>query len=79
MSTTSVKVAFAFVVILAYPAASIARHTVTTAMNNAPIKTIDSRGHAKCVLDRATTLAAPDRAAYSVCWAPEDITDGPGV
>jgi hypothetical protein len=79
MSNTSVKVAFAFIVILAYPAASLARHAVTTAMNSAPIKTMDSSSHGKCVLDSSATIAAPNRAAYSVCWAPEDITDGPGV
>ncbi len=78
MSNTSVKVAFAFVVIFAYPAASLARHAVTTAINTVPIETIHS-GHGKCVLDGSATIAAPNRATYSVCWAPEDITDGPGV
>jgi hypothetical protein len=78
VSNTSVKVAFAFLVILAYPAASLARHAVTTAMKNVPIMTI-GRSHGQCVQGSPAPIAAPNRAAYSVCWAPEDIIDGPGV
>jgi hypothetical protein len=79
MSNTSVKVAFAFFVILAYPAASLARHAVTTAIKNVPITTIDRSGRGKCVQDSPAIATAPNRPAYSVCWAPEDINDGPGV
>jgi hypothetical protein len=79
MSNTSVKVAFAFFVILAYPAASLARHAVTTAIKNVPITTIDRSSRGKCVQDGPTIAATPNRPAYSVCWAPEDINDGPGV
>jgi hypothetical protein len=79
MSNTPVKVAFACFVILAYPAASLARHAITAATRNKPTAAVDQGSRGKCVLDRPTVAATPDRAAYSVCWAPEDITDGPGV
>ena len=79
MSNTSVKVAFAFFVILAYPAASLARHAVTTAIKNMPITAIDRSSRGKCVQDSPTIAAAPNRPAYSVCRAPADMNDGPGV
>jgi hypothetical protein len=78
VSNTSVKVAFAFFVILAYPAASLARHAVTTAIKNVPIMTGDRSRHGKCVLGSPAIAAVPNR-PNSVCWAPDDITDGPGV
>ena len=78
MSNTSVKVAFAFFVILAYPAVSLARHAVTTAIKNVLITTGD-RSHRKCVVGSPAIAAASNRPANSVCWAPDDITDGPGV
>jgi hypothetical protein len=78
MSNTSVKVAFALFVISAYPAASLARHAVTTAVRN--VQTVDSSSRGKCVLTSSPAAAVtPNRARYSVCRAPEDITDGPGV
>jgi hypothetical protein len=79
MSNTSVKVAFAFFVLLAYPAASLARHAVTTAIKNMPITTVDRSSRGKCVQDSPTIAAAPNRPAYSVCRAPADMNDGPGV
>jgi hypothetical protein len=79
MSNTSVKVAFAFFVILAYPAASLARHAVNTAIKNMPITTIDRSSRGKCVQDSPIVAAAPNRPAYTVCRAPADMNDGPGV
>jgi hypothetical protein len=78
MSNTSVKVAFAFFVVLAYPAASLARQTVSAATKNAPIATTDRGDHWQCFRRGPATAAAPNRHDRSVCWAPLD-TDGPGV
>jgi hypothetical protein len=88
MSNTSVKVAFAFFVILAYPAASLARHAITTAIKNTDSgsssngeKNMDSSNGGKCVLasPAATPSTAVDSTPRSVCWAPDDIIEAPGV
>jgi hypothetical protein len=79
MSNTSVKVAFAFFVVLAYPAVSFARHAISTATKNVPITTSSSPG--KCFRGSpvTATVAAPNPNDRSVCWAPQDTIDGPGV
>ena len=77
MSNTSLKVAFAFFVVLAYPAASFARHAISAATKNVPITTIDRSDRGQC-FQRSPTAAAPNRPDRSVCWAPLE-TYGPGV
>ena len=77
MSRISVKAAIAFVLILTYPAASFARHAVTTAVKRTPIAS--DPVHGKCLLGSSGSIAPPVRVPPSVCWAPEDMTDGPGV
>jgi hypothetical protein len=79
MSNISVKVAFAFFVVLTYPAASFAQHAGSAATTNVPITTIDRSGRGKCIQGNSATAAAPNRPDRSVCWAPRDTTDGPGV
>jgi hypothetical protein len=78
MSSTSVKVAFAFFVILAYPAASVAQHAISAATKNVPITTIDRSDHRQCFQRSPAAAAAPKRPDNSVSWAPLD-TNGPGV
>lgn len=79
MSNTSLKVAFAFFVVLAYPAASFARHgIISAATKNVPITTIDHTDHRQCSQRSPAAAAEPNRPVRSVCWAPLD-TDGPGV
>jgi hypothetical protein len=79
MSNISVKVAFAFFVVLAYPAASLAQHAASAPTTNVPITTIDRSGRGKCFQGSSATATAPNRPDHPVCWAPRDTTDGPGV
>jgi hypothetical protein len=84
VSNTSVKVAFAFVVVLASLAASSARDAGPVATRSVPNTTIDPGGVGKC-FQGSPAAAADTRHRHQnvhpngVCWAPQDITDGPGV
>ena len=79
MSNIPVKVASAFFVVLAYPAALFAQHVSSAATTNVPITTVDRSGRGKCFQGSSATATAPNRPDRSVCWAPQDTTDGPGV
>jgi hypothetical protein len=81
MSNTWAKVAFAFFVVVASPAASFARDTGSAATGNAPITTIDPSGARKCFQGSSATDPARNRPGivHSVCWAPRNTTDGPEV
>jgi hypothetical protein len=85
VSHPSVKVAFAFFVVLTSPAASLARDAGSAATGNVPITTIDPSGVGKCFQGSPATAAAHNRHrpqivhSTGVCWAPQDTTDGPGV
>src|SRR6266404_1002989 len=80
LSNTSVKVAFAFFVVLASPAASFAQHAGAAATGNVPIT---ARGVGKCFQGNPATTVTPSRPEIvrspSVCWAPRNTTDGPEV
>jgi hypothetical protein len=81
MLNTSVKIAFAVVVVLAFLVASFARHTGLATPRNAPTTTLGSGG--KCRQDNVATAAAHNPAELvhpgGVCWAPQNITDDPGA
>ena len=85
MSNSSVKVAFAFFVVLALPAALFAQHAGSAATGNVPITTSDPRAAGKCFQSSPATAAAHNRhrpeivRSNSVCWAPPNITNGPEV
>ena len=79
MSNTTIKVAFAFFVALASQTASSAEHAISAVPKSVPITTFDRTGPGKCVQRSPATAAAPKRPDNSVCWAPLDNTDGPGV
>jgi hypothetical protein len=85
MSNTSGKVAFAFFVVLASPPASFAQHASSAATGNVPITAIYPSAVGKCFQGSAATGAAHNRHrpvivhSTSVCWAPQNTTDGPGV
>jgi hypothetical protein len=85
VSNTSVKVAFAFFVVLASLAASSARDAGSVATGNMPIAKIDPSGVGKCFQGSRASAAAHSRHrpqivhSTGVCWAPQDITEGPGV
>jgi hypothetical protein len=80
--STSVKFAFALFAALA-SAASFAQHGRLMAARNVPITTPDSGGVGKCFQTSPATAAERDRAGFvhpdGVCWAPQSVTDGPGV
>ena len=82
MSNTSLKCAFALVVVLTSVAASLAHHAVA-ATRNTPNNTIDSSRAGKCFQGSSATAADHKRAEFvhsgGVCWAPESPTDVPGV
>jgi hypothetical protein len=78
MSSTSVKVAFAFVVALAYQTATSAGHAVSMVLKNVSSTTIDSSRTANCP-QRSPAAADETSSDNSVCWAPLDNTDGAGV
>jgi hypothetical protein len=81
MSHTSVKIAFALVVVLASVVASFAQHAGLATTRNAPITTLDSSRVEKCRQGNPATAATPDPAEFvhpgGVCRAPQNITDGP--
>ena len=80
MSNSSVKVAFAFFVVLALPAALFAQHAGSAATGNVPITTIDPSGVGKCFQGSSATVAAHSRhRPNSVCWAPRNTANGPEV
>jgi hypothetical protein len=85
MSNTSVKVAFAFFVVLASPAALFAQHAGSAATGNVPTTTIEPSGMRKCFQGSHGTAAAPNRDrpeivhSNGVCWAPRNSTNGPEV
>ena len=85
MSNTSLKAAFALIVVLALPAALFAQHAGSAATGNAPITTIDPSGVAKCFQDSSAIAAADSRQrpeivhSNGVCWAPQNTADGPEV
>jgi hypothetical protein len=84
VSNTSVKVAFAIFVAFASPVASFAQQAGSAATGNVPITTIDPGAVGKCFQASAATTAAHNRhrpvtVPTSVCWAPQNTTDGPGV
>ncbi|MDB5636741.1 MAG: hypothetical protein JWP51_1649 [Bradyrhizobium sp.] len=82
MSTISVRLAFALVVIFAALGASFARNTGSAATRNTPT-TIGSSEVRKCFQGSRATAAERNRAEFvhsdGVCWAPQTIIDGPGV
>jgi hypothetical protein len=59
MSNTPVKVAFACFVILAYPAASLARHAVTKAIKNMPATAMDHGNRGACVQESPAVAVVP--------------------
>jgi hypothetical protein len=84
MSHTSVKIAFALVVVLASLVASFAQHAGLSTTRNAPITTLGSAsGVGKCFRGSPDAASAHNRAEFlhpgGVCWAPQNITDGPGA
>jgi len=83
MSNTSVKVAFAFFVVLASAAASFARPAGSAAAENGPITIIDPSGVGKCFQASRATGGVHKRPrimrSTRLCWAPRDFTDGPEV
>jgi hypothetical protein len=80
VSNTSVKVAFAFFVVLAVPAALFAQHAGSAAPGNVPVTTIDPSGVGKCFQASPATTAVHNRhRPNSVCWAPRDTANGPEV
>jgi hypothetical protein len=83
MSNISVQFGFALVVVVASLAASFAQHAGLAATRKVPIAALGSRGVGKCFQGSAATPAAHNRAEFvhsnGVCWAPQNITDGPGV
>ena len=81
MLSNSVKVAFAFFVVLASPAASFARAAGQEEVTpNMPITT-DPSGARKCFQGSRAATAARNRPGivHSVCWAPRNTTGGPEV
>jgi hypothetical protein len=79
--SNSVKVAFAFFVVLASPTASLARAAGQEEVTpNMPITTNPS-GARKCFQGSRATAAARNRPGivHSVCWAPRNTTGGPEV
>ena len=73
MSNTSIKFALTAVVVAASLAAAFARHGGS----------ISSSGVGKCRQGNPATAAAHNPAEFvhsgGVCWAPQNITDGPGA
>ena len=84
MSNTSVKVAFAFIVVLASAHAFYAQHAGSAATGKMPITTFDPSG-GKCFQGSRATASAhvphrPEIVHFNgVCWAPQNDTDGPEV
>jgi hypothetical protein len=78
--STSVKVAFALVVVSSFVTASFAQRLVAT--RKVPITTPGSSG-GKCVQQSPAVAAAHNRAEFvhpdGGCWAPQDRTDDAGV
>ena len=84
MSNTSVKVAFAFIVVLASAHAFYAQHADSAATGKMPIATLDPSGGKCFQVGRATASAhVPHRPEIvhfnGVCWAPQNDTNGPEV
>lgn len=80
--STSVKFAFALFAAFA-SAASFAQHGRLAATRNVPISTPGSGEAGKCFQGSLATAAERNRAEFvhsdGVCWAPQSVTDGPGV
>jgi hypothetical protein len=83
MSNSSAKSAVALFVVLVPLAAAFARYASSQAARNVPIPTTGSPGVGKCFQGSPATAAEHVRGGLvhpdSVCWAPQDITDDPGV
>jgi hypothetical protein len=79
MSNTSIKVAFAFLAVFAYQTASSTGHAISAALKHAPVTTIDRGSAGNCPQPGPAPAVAPKSPDNSVCWAPLDNTDGPGV
>jgi hypothetical protein len=77
MSETSIRFAFALFVVFASVAASFARHAGLAATQNVAVPTIGSGAIGKCFQaeHHRAEFIHPD----SVCWAPQNTIDGPGV
>ena len=82
MSNTSLKAAFAFILVLASAPAFFTQQADPAVTAKMPIATLDPGG-GKCLQGSAASAHVPHRPAIvhsnGVCWAPPNYIDGPEV